>query len=379
MTDSGRRVLPGVLFLLLLLAAYANPLFMRRNFGERDLLGYHLPIERAVHDAYARGRWPVWIEEISGGRPLLANINVGALYPVRPLLSLVPFPVAMRMFPVLHWAIAGFGIMALLSKIEASPCAQWVGAVTYVFSGVGVSEMFFPNIQPGMSLLPWIVWSVTGLRSQRVSRVFVVSLLLGLDLLAGDVFTVALALAASLLWIWLEEDRPARGPALAAFGLSLLLSLLLAFPQPVAPRFSLSPWRLLEFIIPYPFGPTWEDEARAWAPAAFGGLPMGFFSTLYVGMFAAVATVHCWKGRERGSRFARGLALFGLAVCVLPSFVPDAWTAWKSPLPLRYPEKFVVALMLSAAVFAGIGFDRFRARAEAVRWPLVVGAILALA
>src|SRR5262249_23670283 len=214
-----------------------------------------------------------------------------------------------------------------------------------------------------------------------------------------DVFAVALAFVTSLLWIWLEDDRPARGPAFAAFGISLVLSFLLAFPQLVATllwipetrravtgmtiagalRFSVSPWRLVEWIVPYPFGPTWEDEARPWAPGAFGGLPMGYFATLYVGMFAAVATLHCWKRRERGSRFARGLALFGLAVCVLPSFVPDAWTAWKSPLPLRYPEKFVVALMLSAAVFAGIGFDRFRARAEAVRWPLVVGALLAAA
>src|SRR5207245_177039 len=102
------RTLPGFLFLLLLLLLYADPLFLRRNFGARDLLGYHLPIEKAVHDAYARGHWPVWLAGVSGGRPLLANANVGALYPVRPLLSLIPFPLAMRIYPVLPCALAGF-------------------------------------------------------------------------------------------------------------------------------------------------------------------------------------------------------------------------------------------------------------------------------
>lgn len=94
------------LFLLLVLTVYADPLFLRRNFGGRDLLGYNLPIESVIHDAYARGRLPVWNPWIAGGRPLLANPNTGALYPVRPLLALLPFLLASRLFPILHWALA---------------------------------------------------------------------------------------------------------------------------------------------------------------------------------------------------------------------------------------------------------------------------------
>ena len=75
------------LFLALVVVVYADPLFRPRAFGGRDLTPYNYPTESVVHDAYARGRLPVWISEISGGRPLLANPNVGALYPVRPLLS----------------------------------------------------------------------------------------------------------------------------------------------------------------------------------------------------------------------------------------------------------------------------------------------------
>src|SRR5262249_33206987 len=68
---------------------------------------------------------------------------------------------------------------------------------------------------------------------------------------------------------------------------------------------------------------------------------------------------------------------FGLAFCVLPSFVPASWGDWRAPLPLRYPEKMWVALVLAAAIFAAAGFDRWQADARP-RWPLFVGVALTL-
>ena len=136
-----RRALPGLLFALLVIGVYADPLFFRRNFSGRDLLGYVLPIEKSIHDSYARGRLPVWIQEISGGRPLAANPNVGALYPVRALHALLPFPLAMRTFPVVHWVLAGWGMILLLRTLGTSAAGCWLGAVTYVFSAVSVSEV----------------------------------------------------------------------------------------------------------------------------------------------------------------------------------------------------------------------------------------------
>jgi hypothetical protein len=398
MIDSGRRALPGVLFLLLLLAVYADPLFSRRNFGERDLLGYNLPIEKAVHDAYARGRWPVWIDEISGGRPLLPNINVGALYPIRALLAPISFPMAMRIYPVLHWALAGLGVMALLSTMEISPGARWVGAVTYVFSGVGVSQIFYTNHHPGVALLPWVVWSVAREPQAALGRYGIPSALIGLDFLAGDVFLIALALVAAALWILFEKDGKARSSSFAALGVALAMGILLALPQLVATllwvpettravsgmrlaealRFSVSPWRLLELAIPYPFGPTWADQVRStWASRVFQGHTSGYFSTLYAGSFGTITAIAMWPAASRGIRFARAFALLGLALCVLPSFVPASWGNRKALLPFRYPEKMSVALVLAAAIFAAVGFDQLRARGLP-HWPLAIGIALAI-
>src|SRR5207237_8919551 len=98
-TSRARRGLTVGGLALVLSAVYAEPLFSRRNFGGRDLVAYNLPMEKTIHDAYARRHLPVWSPDISGGRPLLPNPNAGALYPVRMLLAPLSFPLAMPLFP----------------------------------------------------------------------------------------------------------------------------------------------------------------------------------------------------------------------------------------------------------------------------------------
>jgi len=391
------RALPGLLFALLVVVLYADPVFSRRNFAGRDLLVYHLPIEQAIHDAYSRGRLPVWISHISGGRPLAANPNTGALYPARPVLSVVAFPLAARLFPVLHWIAAGIGMIVLLRSLRVSRAGAWVGAVTYVFSGVGVNEVFFSNNQPGTALLPWILWAVSRRDVSRGGKVALLSVLFGLDFLAGDVFTIGIALVGCLLWIAVERERSERPGELAALSLAMALGALLAAPQilgtllwiPETNRailgmkleesffFSVHPLRLLELAIPFPFGSTWTLERwNVWAPIVFHGKEMGFFSTLYAGALAVVGLVTSWATRAAGARFARLLFLLGLVVTILPSFFYGRFGKVASPLPLRYPEKFAVGLTLALAMLAALAFDRHRGALRSSWWTLPVAGLL---
>jgi hypothetical protein len=395
--DSLGRFLPGVLFALLVVALYADPVFFRRNFTGRDLGVYNLPMEEGVHDAYSRGRLPVWMPELSGGRPLLPNPNMGALYPVRPLLALVPFPVAMRVFPLLHWIAAGIGMIVLLRSIGASRAGSWVAAVTYVFSGVGVSEVFYPHIQPGMALLPWIVWALGRSGVSRTGKVLLLSGLFGLMFLAGDVFTSGIGVAACLIWILFETPRPERWSQVIELAAALALAALLAAPQIVATAlwvpetnravlgmklfeslfFSIHPLRLLELAIPFPFGACWSlENDTVWGWPVFHYKGMGVFTTLYAGAFAIVALVATRRERTKGLRFAQVFLLLALLVAVPPSLVPTSWEKLPSPLPLRNPEKFAVAIVLALAVVSGIAFDRLRAGGKRRRWPLAVAGLL---
>lgn len=403
MTESVRvgrfqSLVPALLFVALLGVVYSDPLFSRRNFAGRDLLVYNLPIEKAVHQAYARGRLPIWIPEISGGRPLAANPNVGAFYPVRPALAVVSFPVAMRLFPILHWAAAGLGILLLLLSLDSSPAAAWIGAVTYAFSGVAVSEVFYPNYQPGMTLLPWVIWAVHRRTELRTSSLLVPAILFGLLMLAGDVFTIVLAILAGFLWILLERAPAGRPRDLLLFGGAFLLGSLLAAPQIIAAllwapetrravvgmplghsvSFSIAPLRFLELVIPFPFGPTWApDDAPVWGARALQSRTVGYFTTLYAGAFSVVALVASRRARAAGSRFALVFFLSGVVLSVVPGFLPASWAGERSPLPLRYPEKFAVAFVLSLAILAGLAFDRLRSSPTVPRWPLLLAGLIA--
>ncbi len=387
------------LFALLVIAVYADPLFVHRTFGGRDLPAYNFPMEKAVRDAYRRGRLPVWAADVSGGRPLLPNPNAGALYPARGLLSVVPFTAAVKVYPVLHWILAGAGMALLLRAGGTSNGGQWIGAVTYAFSGVAVSEVFFPHIQPGMALLPWILWALRRAAS-GASRLLLLSILFGLDMLAGDVFTVTMGFAAGLLWIAVEEPRDRRKGLAAALAGGAGLGLLAAAPQIVATMlwipetsrgvtgmtlaesffFSLSPWRILEFVIPFPFGRTASlDEAFVWGRVLFHEKSAGLFSTLYAGVLPVLALVSKPRPRQPGCRFARILFTASLSACVLPSFLPRGWQAIRSPLALRNPEKLCVLCVLALAILAGWAYDARRHKAFRLRGTLLVGAALALA
>jgi hypothetical protein len=393
------RLLPVALFALLVVSVYADPLFFRRNFAGRDLLVYNLPMEKAMHDAYARGRLPVWMPEISGGRPLAPNPNAGAMYPVRPLLSVLPFPLVMRIFPVLHWIAAGIGMIFLLRLLGASKAGAWLSAVTYVFSGVGVAEVFYPNLHPGMALLPWVVWAVARRTGSRSGKIFLLSFLYGLMFLAGDVFTIGMAILASSLWILVETERRERWREIGLLAAALALAGLLAAPQILATAlwvpdtnraavgmqlreslfFSIHPLRLVELAVPFPFGANWAlEDSGVWGRPVFRYKGMGMFTSLYAGAFAVIAIVATRKTRLPGFRFGRLLFLIALVISVPPSLVPQAWEKLPSPLPLRNPEKFSVVLVFALAVVAGRAFDELRRATPPRRWTLAVGAALAV-
>ena len=163
-----------------------------------------------MHDAWSRGKVPVWWDAISGGRPLLPNPNAGVFYPVRMALAGVAFPEAMRLFPIVHWILGGWGMLALMRVCGGSRAAAWVAAASFAFSGVLVSEVFYFNFLPGAALLPWSLWALARRPPGRLARIVPIAVVYGLMLLAGDAFSLVIAAASAVLWILLETAREER-------------------------------------------------------------------------------------------------------------------------------------------------------------------------
>ena len=389
------RLWPGILFAGLVVVCYADPLVTRRAFVGRDLVPYNYPLEKVVHDAWSRGRLPVWWDTVSGGRPLMPNPNAGVFYPLRTALALVPFPTAMRLLPVAHWILGGIGMFLLVRAIGGSRSAAWVAASCLTFSGVVVTELYYTNFHPGASLLPWTLWGLVRPASKPLGRVLGIALPYAALLLAGDVFSLTLAVGSAVLWLALETEAPERWRGAGWLGLGVAAAFLLALPQVAATAllapetrriiggiklsevldFSPPLWRLAEFIVPFPFGETWAlDLGRDWATLVV----RHYFTTFFV---APIALAGLWRGRRnasRGWRFA--VALFGVTVvaAVVGGFVPKAWGSWSSPIPLRYPEKFMVGATFALALSAAIALDRLRQFRTGGRGLLIVAGSLAV-
>src|SRR5262249_59868906 len=105
--------------------------------------------------------------------------------------------------------------------------------------------------------------------AQRLRRLTILSLGIALGALAA-----APQILATALWIP-ETNR-------AVVGMKLAESFF----------FSVPPMRLLEFLVPYPFGDVWAlDDSVVWGQVLYHGKGMGLFSTLYLGAFPLFALV----------------------------------------------------------------------------------------
>jgi hypothetical protein len=397
LSPRARLLLTSGAFAVLLVVVYADPLWTGRNFVGRDLIAYNLPMEKTIHDAYSRGRFPVWSPEISGGRPLLPNPNAGALYPVRMLLAAASFPSAMRLFPILHWLAAGVGTLLLLMNLGVSMPGAWLGAVTYVFSGVVVSEIFFPHYLPGMTLLPWILWTIHRPFRSEGARVVLLASLFALDLYAAEVFTILLGVAAALLWILFETERVDRTSRFSCLVAALLMGAVAAAPQILASAlwvgetrravsgltigevtsYSLSPARLLELVVPYLFGATWKLERSAvWTTAVYRDHPIGLFSTIFCGVLGLIAVAELRRQRIRGARFGKAFLALGVLASVLPGLIPKRLWTMTAPLALRNPEKFAVAIVFALSILSALFVGDFRTRGRPSRAWLWAGVAL---
>ncbi len=352
----------------------------RRTFVGRDIVPYNIPLENAVHDAWSRGRLPVWWDAVSGGRPLLPNPNAGVFYPLRPVLSALPFPTAMRIFPVFHWILGGLGMLLLARAIGGSRGAAWVSAVSFAFSGVIVSEVFYSNFQPGASLLPWTLWALVrpearpGRTRRRRSRSCTRR-----SFWPETCSRWRSPSSAALLWLFLETPAPERGrrgvgpgarpprrvPSRPASGRRDGAARSGDSPDhrgPHArrgPRFfdsSLAVLRVLR-AVSRSARPGRRTSRGTGARASSGISSL----TLFVGPIALAGLLRGKRNPPTGWRFAR--TLFAVAVVLCRRRAGSCRTRGSrlpSPIPLRYPEKFMVGATFALALAAGIAFDRWR-------------------
>ena len=357
----------------------------QRTLYFRDVFITHMPWKAFGAAELRQGRIPALNPTWSLGQPFRGDPNTLAFYPGNVLYLALPFWSAFNLHYALHWLLAALTMAALARALGQSPAAALVAALTYAGSGWVLTGLSFYNIIAVSAWWPLVL--VGALRGGR-RGIALGGLACGMSLLGGEPVTAGLGMVP--LGIAAVERHGFRRGAGQALGIGAT-GLLIALPQLVAtarvleftvrstlgavsqgaPRFHLGSARLLELIIPFPFGFPWDRGAGGYWPwDDQKGLP--YVLTLHlgvVGLWLALLAV-------RRARSWALLAAAGIVLAWAGRFGGDLLAAVSGGL-LRYPEKLLFWFALAAALLAGWGLERALESPGSWRGP-AAGAGLAL-
>ncbi|MEO8502771.1 MAG: hypothetical protein ABI609_02645 [Acidobacteriota bacterium] len=359
-----------------------------RTLYMRDVFGIHLPLKAFGAEQLRLGRVPAFDPQQGSGQAFRGNPNAVSLYPGNLLYLVLPFWSAFNLHFMLHWLLAFVSMFALARRFAQPHGAALIAAIAYAGGGYLLTALTFYNL---LVVAAW--WPLVMLGAHRGGRrgIALAGLACGLALLGGEPVTAALGLVPLGLVAW-EAHGWRRG--LAVVSAIAASGAILALPQIVATArvlgftfrgahgavasaqtlFALHPLRLLELVLPLPFGwPGHVGPHGWWAFSVSRDTPFVF--SLYVGSVALWLAVSAGGARRRWFL----LALAGLLFAWLAGAAGDRLLVISGGR-VRYPEKFLFWWALSAPLLAGWGWERLRSGEAKARGALVLAgaAILAL-
>ena len=239
----------------------------------------HWPGKSTTQAQLREGTFPFVHPGASFGQPLAGNPNFGVFFPDTLLLPFLPLFVAFGLRFALTFVLGYAGARRWARAEGCDRAGAETAAVAFALSGVFVSVWRFYNSGLALAVAPWLLAAVTRLvRAEDACRrrraVAEAGLWGGLEILAGEPVIALLSAATAGLRVAIALRRDARAAILSATATAGLLALLVAAPQiaataqilPESTRgqkafsyvtatgTSTPPVRLLEQLVPFPYG-----------------------------------------------------------------------------------------------------------------------------
>ena len=374
----GRKDAWTALALVLAVGWFFAPLLLGQAIvAEPDALAALLPLKAFLARAIAAGEWPLWNPDAALGKPFLADLLAGALYPPNLLLAVPPFVRGLNLLFVGHYLFTAVGALLWLRAAGLPRLAALLGALVWTLGGTMVSMGNVLNQLLSAAWLPWVLWA--WLRPHALgAKIALATLAMAMALLAGGPEMVLVAAIALVLTSRHPASLVVPPLAFAVAAVELLpffhyLAQTWRGAQGIdaatAMRYSIPPADLVQLA------------RDAWSPS-----PERFMPQIYVGPgVLALALVGLVTARRAMLAFWGAVAVAAVLV-VLGSHTP-VYPFLYAHVPLsnllRYPEKLflgVHALLAGGAAFGAAAvvaaLARFGATPLARRASLALGALL---
>ncbi len=207
----------AITFLVLLPLIYFWQITLAQGvwFGN-DMVRTYYPLGVELGRALQQGRIPLWTTGMYAGFPILADAQIGALYPVNLVLfRLLPAHWALAYSMLLHLAWAGLGMYLLARSFGLRTASALLAGIVFAFNGFMFARLEHATVLTTSAWLPWspFLWEqFQRARTQNSSKAglwfSLVALSLGVQFLCGfpqvafmNTLTFALfAFFGSMLW-----------------------------------------------------------------------------------------------------------------------------------------------------------------------------------
>jgi hypothetical protein len=372
----------GLLCALVMAILFWRVLAHGETFGDGDLAGYYHPSKSIIAPlARASDGIPLWNPFFASGQPFAANPEHEVFCPLTTLFFLLPFEIAFRLQIILPLPLAALCMFVFLRTLRRSRPAALFGALCWGFGGYLLSTTTLLPILFAVASLPLtLAFVVRVARKPRLADVAALALCFGVQCLAGEpstlLVTPLLGLAAALAQRRSGDCRFAPAVALAAAltlgaavgGATLLPGLhhagktdrAMGLGQSEALAWSMPPVRLLELFSPHVLGHVVPSNMHLyWAGALYGSKEGPYFYSIYPGLAASSLALLAAGTRRRLPRAWMVVAVAGVLLALGSHFL--LWPGLRR-LPglasIRFPEKFVLLLLVPLIVAAALGFDQ---------------------
>src|SRR5262245_1491427 len=195
--------------------------FFYRDFG---VLAY--PTVFYHHESFWRGELPFWNPLSNCGAPFLAQWGTMTLYPFSIVYLLFPLPWSVNFFSLSHLFWAGLGAYVLAARWTGHRLAASVAGFSFVFNGVTLSCLLWPNYVAALGWMPWVVVVVE--RSWREGGRWLIgaAIVAALQLLSGvpEVIVLTWMLLAMIWLLACAEGTISRGLLVRRIAAVLLLA-----------------------------------------------------------------------------------------------------------------------------------------------------------
>ncbi len=388
----------GVFLVALLALAFFDLISGGRSLWFSDFSAMGLPVVHHHRASVWAGELPLWNPYSNCGAPFLAQWGTMVLYPFSLFYVLFPLPWSLNVFSIGHLLLGGMGMFYLVRAWTGRPLAAGIAGVAFVFNGISMSCLVWPNYVVALAWTPWLARWLRAAWLQGGRPILYSILAAACQLLAGaPELTLLTWFALGTLWLsdvlagqtaWVRSG--ARVLSVVGVAALLCAAQLIPFGELLAQSHRMGAFRPKEWAIPstgwanlvlpvFRYGPPSDEIPQL-------QVGQGFLISYYLGLGPLLLSVLALLRPQRWH--VVGLWILSVLCLLLAMgdhfvlhpavgrWIPAIYTA-------QFPVKFTLVLAFSLPFLAGLGaaqlLDTFRLRLMVVLGVLLAGALMVIA